>query len=90
VKSYAEKTNKILLVQDDYVLDVTTFAPHHPGGSSFLKNSNLKNIGEEMKFHHPLTLTLANSMTIGSFKKEISRIIDPTRPFLKQIWNLDH
>jgi hypothetical protein len=43
-----------------------------------------------MKFHHPLTLTYANSMAIGSFKKEISRIIDPSQPFMKQIWNLDH
>lgn len=30
-----------------------------------------------MKFHHPLSLRMANSMIIGSFKKEISRFIDP-------------
>jgi hypothetical protein len=42
-----------------------------------------------MKFHHPLTLIMANSMVIGSFKKEISRIIDPTLPFMPQIWDLD-
>jgi len=40
------ENNKILVVQDDYVLDVTTFAPHHPGGSSFLSFKNFKNIGE--------------------------------------------
>jgi len=42
-----------------------------------------------MKFHHPLTPLMANSMIIGSFKKEISRIIDPQKPLLPQVWNLD-
>lgn len=55
-----------------------------------LRNVNLKNIDEQMKFHHPLTLIMANSMVIGTFKKEISRIIDPERPLMPQIWHLDH
>lgn len=42
-----------------------------------------------MKFHHPLTLIMANSMVIGSFRKEISRIIHPDKPLLPQIWDLD-
>lgn len=78
-----------MLVLDDYILDVTTFASHHPGGGAMLSKSNLKNIAEQMKFHHPLTLIMANSMVVGSFKKEITRIIDPTLPFMPQIWDLD-
>jgi 4-hydroxysphinganine ceramide fatty acyl 2-hydroxylase len=69
---------------------VTTFATHHPGGGVLLRNFNLKNVDEQMKFHHPLTLMMANSMVIGTFKKEISRIINPDQPLLPQIWNLDH
>jgi 4-hydroxysphinganine ceramide fatty acyl 2-hydroxylase len=72
------------------VLDVTTFAEHHPGGGVLLQNKNLKSIDEQMKFHHPLTLIMANSMVIGTFRKEISRIIDPEKPLLAQIWDLDH
>lgn len=55
-----------------------------------LRNNNLKNVDEQMKFHHPLTLIMANSMVIGTFKKEISRIIHPDQPLMPQIWNLDH
>jgi hypothetical protein len=71
-------------------LDVSSFQGHHPGGGVMLKNKNLKSIDEEMKFHHPLTLIMANSMVIGSLKKEISRIIEPDQPLMPQIWKLDH
>lgn len=43
-----------------------------------------------MKFHHPLTLELANSMTVGSFRRDIERIIHPDRPLLRQIWEISH
>jgi len=43
-----------------------------------------------MKFHHPLTMIMANSMVIGTFKKEIARIINPEQPLLPQIWDIDH
>jgi hypothetical protein len=33
---------------------------------------------------------MANSMVIGTFKKEIARIIDPEKALLPQIWDLDH
>ena len=33
---------------------------------------------------------MANSMVIGSFKKEISRIISPDEAILPQIWRLNH
>jgi len=41
VKSYASKTEKTLLILDDYVLDVSTFQCHHPGGGYLLENKNL-------------------------------------------------
>jgi cytochrome b involved in lipid metabolism len=44
VKQYAEKQDSVLVVYNDYVLDVTTFAQHHPGGAVLLKNNNGKNI----------------------------------------------
>lgn len=69
VKDYAQAQDSVLVVYKDYVLDVTTFAKHHPGGAVLLKNNNAKDIEEEMKFHEPLTLTMANTMAIGSFKK---------------------
>ena len=42
-----------------------------------------------MKFHHPLTLIMANSMVVGTFKKEVSRIMNPDEVLLPQIWRLD-
>lgn len=30
-----------------------------------------------MKFHYPMTVNMANTMAIGSFKKDISRIMNP-------------
>ena len=55
-----------------------------------LRNNQLKEVSEQMKFHHPLTLTMANTMVIGSFKKDISRIISPDEALLPQIWRLNH
>ena len=43
-----------------------------------------------MQQHHPLSLQLAQSMVVGSFKKEVKRLLDPHRPLAKQIWNLSH
>lgn len=55
-----------------------------------LSNSKFKNIDQEMSFHHPLTIEMANTMAIGTFKTEISRIIEPDKPLLTQIWGLTH
>jgi cytochrome b involved in lipid metabolism len=41
VTSYANTNNRTLLILDDQVLDVTTFAPHHPGGKALLHTRNL-------------------------------------------------
>lgn len=30
-----------------------------------------------MQFHHPLTVVMANTMAIGSFRKDIERIVNP-------------
>jgi len=90
VTAYSNKYGKTLLVLDDYILDTTSFAEHHPGGAVLLHKNNLKNIDEQMKFHHPLTMIMANSMVIGTFKKEIARIINPEQPLLPQIWDIDH
>lgn len=89
VRSYAEREEKVLLILDDYVLDVTSFNSHHPGGGVLLRNKQLQDIKEEMKFHHPLTLIMANTMAIGSFRKEIHRLVDPDKPLSPQIWKAD-
>jgi cytochrome b involved in lipid metabolism len=44
VEAYSQKTEKTLLVLDDYILDVTSFSSHHPGGGVMLRNNNLKNV----------------------------------------------
>ena len=90
ITTYANSHRKTLVIFDDYVLDVSTFQCHHPGGGLLLKNKNLKSVDEEMKFHHPLSLVMANSMVIGSYKKEISRMIDPEQPLMPQVWNLNN
>ena len=69
VKSYANDHNRILVVFDDYVLDSTTFAKHHPGGAGLIMNYQSKNITNEMKLHFPLSLTMANSMVVGTFER---------------------
>lgn len=43
-----------------------------------------------MASHFPLSLTMANSMVVGTFEKEIKRMINPDRALLPQIWNMDH
>ena len=43
-----------------------------------------------MESHFPLSLTLANTMVIGTFEKEIKQLIDPEKPIVKQIWNMDY
>lgn len=90
IEEYAEKNNKVLVVFDSYVLDATSFAKHHPGGSGLILNYRSKDITEEMSSHHTLSLIMANSMVIGSFEKEIKRMINPNQALLPQIWNLDH
>lgn len=46
IESYAAKTNRVLVVLDDYVLDATTFVNHHPGGSGLILNYRSKDITE--------------------------------------------
>lgn len=87
--NYSEKTGKTLVSLGDYVLDASTFSKHHPGGKATLEAFANQPIDEQMKTHFPLSMLLANSMVVGTFKREISRIIDPERPLLRQIWNLD-
>lgn len=36
VERFAEKNNKVLVLNGDEVLDVTTFAKHHPGRTTKL------------------------------------------------------
>lgn len=38
LQSYAKSSDRDLLLLEDRVLDVTTFAPHHPGGAVLLRN----------------------------------------------------
>ena len=88
VRDYAKRSDRDLLLLDDTLLDVTTFAPHHPGGSLLLRSRRGQDIAEVMQWHHPLTLTMASTMAVGSFRKEIERVITPERGFMGQIWAL--
>ena len=89
VVKYSEENDKTLVIMNDYVLDATTFMEHHPGGSVLIRNYKNKSVDEEMKSHYPLSLVMANTLIIGSFQKDISRMIDPNMPLLPQIWHLD-
>lgn len=89
VKIYAEANDRVLLVHNDLILDVTTFHAHHPGGGILLRNHQNKDIKQQLDYHQPLTITFADTMAIGSFKKDIERIIDPLRPLSPQIWAAD-
>lgn len=84
----AEKEGKALITFDGYVLDPTSFATHHPGGKDVLLKRAGSDITADMQKHHPLSLQLAQSMVIGSFKKDINRLLDPRKPLASQIWNL--
>ncbi len=44
IEEYAKKNQKVLVVFDNYVLDATTFAAHHPGGSGLILNYRSKDI----------------------------------------------
>lgn len=43
-----------------------------------------------MSSHFPLSLIMANSMVIGSFEKDIKRMISPDRALMPQVWDMDH
>ena len=90
VRDYAGENNKVLVVFDSYVLDATSFAKHHPGGAGLILNYQAKDITDEMNAHFPLSLTMANSMVVGSLETEIRRLINPDKALLPQIWEMDH
>ena len=69
IQDFAAQNNKVLLVYDDYVLDATTFAQHHPGGAGLILNYQSKDVTEQMKGHHPLSLRMADTIVIGGFKQ---------------------
>ena len=33
---------------------------------------------------------MANSMVVGTIKKDIKRMIDPDQALLPQVWDMDH
>jgi hypothetical protein len=59
------------------------------GGSGLLLTYKGKDITEEFRTHQKLTYRLADSMVVGTFKKEIKRLIDPDKALMPQIWNVD-
>ena len=61
-----------------------------PGGSGLILNYKSKDISHELKSHHVLTYRMADSLAIGSFSNDIKRVIDPEKPLMGQIWNIDH
>eukprot|EP00448_Togula_jolla_P023670 CAMPEP_0170584128 /NCGR_PEP_ID=MMETSP0224-20130122/8522_1 /TAXON_ID=285029 /ORGANISM="Togula jolla, Strain CCCM 725" /LENGTH=484 /DNA_ID=CAMNT_0010907539 /DNA_START=54 /DNA_END=1508 /DNA_ORIENTATION=+ len=60
------------LVVDDVVLDVTAFAPHHPGGSIILKFAGTDASDQFAAFHRPRVRARLNQFAIGKLDKEIS------------------
>lgn len=97
VQKYASDTNKVLVINNDEVLDVTTFAKHHPGtfwrkrgGAGLVLSYQNKDLSHELKSHHILTYRMADSLVIGSFSKEINKLINPNKPLMQQVWNLTH
>jgi cytochrome b involved in lipid metabolism len=88
VNALASENKLNLMTFDGFVLDPTTFAPHHPGGSEIIANFKGKDITAEMQDHHPRSLQLAQSMVVGSFGKEINSLLDPRKPLASQIWSL--
>ena len=78
------------MVYNDYVLDATTFAHHHPGGAGLILNYQTKDVTQQMQAHQPLTLRMANSLIVGTFEKQIRKYIDPDQALMPQIWNMDH
>lgn len=59
------------------MLDVTTFARHHPGGEGFLLSYQNKDISEAFKMHYELSYKMADSLVIGTLKKDLERLITP-------------
>lgn len=88
VNDLSAKASLNLMTFDGYVIDPTTFTPHHPGGPEIIANYAGKDITAEMQDHHPRSLQLAQSMVIGSFGKEINSFLDPRKPLASQIWSL--
>ena len=43
-----------------------------------------------LDYHHPLTVTMADSMAVASFKQDLSRVVDPDKPLGPQIWDCNH
>ncbi len=43
-----------------------------------------------MRGHHPLSLKMADTVIIGSFAKEVSKLIDINKPLMDQILDMDH
>jgi cytochrome b involved in lipid metabolism len=86
VRAYAEREGKTLLLHNGLILDVSTFQDHHPGGQLLMNNYHLKNVEDKMSFHQPLSSFLAESMAIGSFDRDIDRLVDPNRCLGDQIW----
>lgn len=40
--------------------------------------------------HYELTYKMADSMVIGSLKKDLARLITPELPLMTQVWELNH
>ena len=60
------------------------------GGEGLLLNYQNKDIDEIFKSHYDLSYKMADSMIIGSFKKDLKRLISPDQPLMTQVWKLSH
>ena len=53
-------------------------------------NYQNKDVSEAFRLHYELTYKMADSMVIGSFQRDLTRLITPELPLMTQIWKLDH
>lgn len=44
IEEFANAKNRMLVVYDSYVLDVTEFATHHPGGAHLISRFSSKDL----------------------------------------------
>jgi cytochrome b involved in lipid metabolism len=53
-EKYGERTGNLVMFMENQVIDATTFAKHHPGGTGKVAAAKGKDITVDIKAHFPL------------------------------------